>query len=316
MNDTGFFTLFSPERGSSVSRTLLKYTAISNALILSKSALSSHVVSGHVSATGINALALLLDAIGVADSHFHAFPMPSLPGTSPLLAPDSCLFQNLTLTLRLSQNTYTACPSLHNVLGVVVKKVSQLRIGHGSRTQVAYTHVISASLADRQVPAPLARILETVFAKSLVSLVIPSPADLDRFHLTGLSDSAFSDSLLLGPSVHISPLACDLTKVCDDDAALLYEYLVLLHRQSALVCLSTIDSYLSNYCVPELPPAPTLPLPPPFHTQYTNVHIRSVLSVLESDWVSISMRTLNSHVLLFRDVQGHVALYECEKVQW
>lgn len=247
--------------------------------------------------------------------HVHILASPSSQAShdKTLGVTDSFTFKNNHVRLILTPNTYHQCPSLAKFDKAAIKKLDHTKKGHGAKHYASFNYSVTLQLST-VVPAELTYILENAFGDCDLRLVtynleeplVPSPLPSQSVVKT----NPLNSQLEIRPLFRAMPLK--------DPYYLqeFYEYLTLLHMNSSLLIPDYVDSYLSSYEVPEIKELRTngenIPtdIPIPTSLSVHNVHSQS-LSTL-NNYVSISIRTDNSHYLIYKcPVDSLVTIWEC-----
>jgi hypothetical protein len=247
--------------------------------------------------------------------HILATPSTQVSHDKALGVTDSFTFKNNHVRLILTPNTYHQCPSLARLDKAVIKKLDHTKKGHGAKHYASFNYSVALQLST-VVPVELTYILDNAFGECDLRLVtynlkeplVPSP----------MPSRSVVKTNPLNPRLEIRPLLQTMPLKDPYYLQEFYEYLTLLHMNSSLLIPDYIDSYLSSYEVPEIKEltsnAENIPtdIPTDITTSLSvhNIHSQS-LSTLDK-YVSISIRTSNSHYLIYKcPVDSRVTIWEC-----
>lgn len=288
------------------------------------------MATGYIKCVTGKLTALLVKCLAVPHLYFEAYPIDLVfPQSVELIdvaraippiasSSDTCIYKRNTLKIFLSQQSYSQCPGVLNIPNVTVTKVSQLKLGHGSRDMVAYHHAITVKFSETHtlIPASIARILDTIFGSSVVTLSTSTDSELATIVGPAPNSAYHCDATApIDTQIAVSPLNCKVAHVSDDSLAPFYEYLSLLHRQSKQLQRQSINDYISTYEIPSVPHT-QLWEHPLTQTRIQNTHPQVLATLLGSDWLLISLRADKFHVMLLRDKDNQVLSYEVERSQF
>ncbi|KAG2733589.1 hypothetical protein G9P44_003114 [Scheffersomyces stipitis] len=225
----------------------------------------------------------------------------------------SLTLKNSILKIVVSESAFQKVPNLANVPNVVLKKIRESKIGHGSKQFVSYNYDITIQLriANNQLAifSELQYIIQTIF--NVYTCLTVSTFNFP-IQLISTESATAAISQINADLVNLHPLGASIQTLDSEDTAELYEYLTMLASGSSqLNTYNPVEDFISSYQVPQLPSDSQFPhnlerlTLKNIHSKFLNLYIR------EQPWTIISIHSDNKHSLLYRSpVDGHIILWE------